>query len=1068
MKKFIAGVSATLQGGHSFVVMVLCFASAFTAWSSSPVPWARWVPDLSVKAPENGSASLPDATGGGHSLTFGSAFNPQSGDMRGVVFAYNKAVGGTYGKFSCPSLRSRAFAIWIKPAIDQHTYTQSDLACLLNGFSGMTVYSIKTESTWRVAFGTRLANDQMYNTMTDLPVRSSATVHAQRGIWQHLLFSLEDTGAQDSSGKRICNLSIYRNGELASHEDGIAVPSAAAGTAVIGNTDSWTRSPVKGVFDDIRVWTNSLSAAEARAVYAETRECRLVGHWPLDRIDEANGVRTTPDVSGNGSHMTLGTRVSVTNGVSGAGALFFDGVDESGGADNDSYGFATNSISAPYQGDTTIAMWVKRDKAQNTPHSARLFMMNSGQGWTTFGSDSPTETFIGDYLVRGNNGSFSFNNAGGRAEEWCHIVFVYHFDAMTNAVGEFEIQGQTLLYRNGEFLAASSPTNQSAADARNLLSQPGATFRLANYPTNIRPFRGTIDDVYWYAGRLTDDEIRALYRGPAKVSAGEDFAVAAPSATLSAEFLATSANPAASGYAGAPAWTLVSAPPGGEGAVIENPNCVVTSVTLPVVGEYTFAVSNEVFGVACVDEVRVTRLASSATAAPTVTAAVGSTTGLCAVVEATASAGARVRWAKRSGPGAVWFGRANSAKTVATFGAAGAYVLECVAETDGGAASATVSVTVSGPSIADTLDGGLGVYWPFKLEEYGSYVDVKRGVTLASNIGFDSGNGLRAVPGAASGYGVNVGLRPGGQLYQSSTAKYYSFDETLGGGEFSTSGTPNEPYNTISCWLYHDGSDTNTVWMGTVCVANYTCAIHYLCDNGAANDFSIVQNNSKDSPLRFKGPSGLNYTNRWIHLVAQMDNHRTGGSEVWVNGMKLTETTGATLGLGRTTQNAFLFGGGTAYPYPPNDPNASIANVACKKFPGAIDELRMYRRKLSEAEIRYLYEHPVPSAENEAPSVTVPLSTVKLYRNLAGKQLAAGAFDDGIPAGSALSCTWSVVSGDASGLMLEAGEGASLVVTGLKNGDYKLQLVATDGERTTYSAFVPISVLSAGMRISIR
>ena len=50
-----------------------------------------------------------------------------------------------------------------------------------------------------------------------------------------------------------------------------------------------------------------------------------------------------------------------------------------------------------------------------------------------------------------------------------------------------------------------------------------------------------------------------------------------------------------------------------------------------------------------------------------------------------------------------------------------------------------------------------------------------------------------------------------------------------------------------------------------------------------------------------------------------------------------------------------------ADPYPPNDPNASIANVACKKFPGAIDELRMYRRKLSEAEIRYLYEHPVPS-----------------------------------------------------------------------------------------------------------
>ena len=46
--------------------------------------------------------------------------------------------------------------------------------------------------------------------------------------------------------------------------------------------------------------------------------------------------------------------------------------------------------------------------------------------------------------------------------------------------------------------------------------------------------------------------------------------------------------------------------------------------------------------------------------------------------------------------------------------------------------------------------------------------------------------------------------------------------------------------------------------------------------------------------------------------------------------------------------------------------------------------------------------------------------------------------------------------------------GRTLVVTGLKNGDYKLQLVATDGERATYSALVPIKVISPGMRISIK
>ena len=123
MKKTIVGMTA------AFAVANLLAAS--------PTPYARWMPDLSVTA--EGGGSLPDATGGGHSLTFGAGFNPLSGDMRGVVFC-GQAVGGTYGKFDCPSLRSRAFALWIKPDSGQHTYTQSDLACLLNGFSGMTVY----------------------------------------------------------------------------------------------------------------------------------------------------------------------------------------------------------------------------------------------------------------------------------------------------------------------------------------------------------------------------------------------------------------------------------------------------------------------------------------------------------------------------------------------------------------------------------------------------------------------------------------------------------------------------------------------------------------------------------------------------------------------------------------------------------------------------------------------------------------------------------------------------------------------------------------------------------------
>ena len=1072
------------------LLLLAAALAAGCAQAASPTPWAHWLPDPTIPRPTSNSTqcSCTDVTGNGNTLTTLPSLLPMSlsseysnktaevnAEVRGDVF-YATGTGAAVGWFDCPSLRSRAFSIWLKPNTDNHAYgpARSDLTCLLNGFSGMTIYQIYTQSVWHVAFGTRLANEQMSTSMSGLSVFSSASVNVLRGsVWQHLLFSLEDTGATDGSGNMICNLSIYRDGELVASDAGLAVPVQPAGTAYISNTGTWTVSPYKGRVDDIRVWTNALTAAEAKAVYEESRLCRLIGHWPMDQVEVKDGVRVTPDISGNGADMALGALGWITNGVVGSGAFFFEGgpsTDENPNVVYDSYGLATNATGKAYPGDVTVAMWLKRSKDQQVKHGARLFMFCDSGWMTCIEANSAENRAIGDCMLLGTSGS-NIPSATGRAEEWAHVVLVFHYDVVTNVSGELDLYGVTLCYRNGELIYTGAPAPTTTTSFFSNMGAKGAKFRLANVYQLTRPFCGAIDDVYWYAGRLTDDEIRALYRGPAKVSAGEDFAVVGETAVLNAEFPATPVNALAAGYAGNPRWTLVRAPSGGESAAIENPMCATTAVSLPVAGEYVFAVSNEVMGVTCVDEVTVTRLAAAASAAPTITAATGSTTGLCAVVEATVSAGARVRWTKKSGPGAVWFGHANSAKTVARFGAAGTYELVCTAETDGGSASAVVSATVSGDDILVTLDGGLGVYWPFKVEQHGSQVDVKRGVTLEGVNGFSRGKGNHLVPGVAGGYGMDLGEVSGESLRQVGTPKYFTFDEYLPSGSSDNNGTPKEPFNTISCWLYHDGNFPYTVWMGTVWGANYTAALHYLPDNGTANDFSMVQNKSSDTPLRFKGPAGLNYTNRWIHLVAQMDNHKTGGSEVWVNGVKLVETSGATLGLGRSTngdQNALRFGGGSTYGYPPNDPNASIADVSCKMFPGAMDEIRMYRRKLSEAEIRYLYEHPVPSAENEAPETVVPISGVKLYRRTGNKTLAATAFDDGLPAGSALSFAWSVAEGDPSGLSLAPGAGASLVATGLKVGDYKLQLVATDGERTTYSGLVPVSVIAPGMIIDIK
>ncbi len=1058
-----------------------------SAVAEVPAPWARWVADPNMTTPEDLSATAcADATGNGHTLsvgvnllpiyihpTFTNDYSLAHADIRGNVFA-GEGSGGTYASFSCPALKSRAFACWIKPYTKNHNYgSVSDLSCLLNGFSGMTIYSIYTQSVWHVAFGTRLAKEKMSDDMQGLSVFSDASVMLYRGeLWQHLVFSLEDKGAADGAGNRLCDLAIYRNGELVASESNLSVPAGSSDTTCIGNATTWCGSPFVGRLDDIRVWTNSLSAADAKALYEDTRVHRLLGYWPMDEIKEVDGRRITPDKSGMGRDMELGSLVCVTNGMVGAGALFFNaGTVTSANESWDSYGLVSNGTYTTWADDISIAMWVKRDRLQSTSNGARLFRWKSGsagfyvtysegtgQQGNTIADSTGTNPFVAGVV----------SGAAGRSEEWFHTLISYHYSTVTNDSGKLDLQICARIYRNGELF------HESEAKSAGLLLidmwKPGSLIYIANADSNTRPFRGTLDDMRMYVGELSADEVRAIYRGPAKVSAGEDFAVASSKATLHGEVSACSINPLATGYAGEPQWILVSAPVGGEGAEIENPKCATTAVTLPVVGEYVFAMSNEVAGVSYADEVTVTRLATGVSAAPTISVAAGSTTGLCAVVNAVVGDGVRVRWSKKSGPGAVWFGHDSSTNTVATFGVAGTYELECVAETDGGTATGVLGISVSGPAIEETLDGGLGMYVPFKLEEAGVFTDLKRGVQLDGNTGYAAGLETYVVPGVAGGYGCHLGNESGARLkvYSKSSSSYTDFDDYFD-EVHSSNGTPKEPYNTISCWLYHDSNDTNIVWMSGVCHVNYSYGVHYLSDNGMSNDFAIRQNKSGNKCLRFKGPAGLNYTNRWIHLVAQVDNHKTGGSEVWVNGIKLTETSGNTLDYGRTTGNGTFWGGGipALWVYPAGDPNESIADVSCTKFPGLMDEIRMYRRKLSEAEIRYLYEHPVPSSENAAPVVEVPLSGIRLVRRK-DAAVPSSTFDDGRPQGSTLSYKWSVAKGDSTGLRLVQGVGAELTVTGLKAGEYSLQLVASDGERNTYSALVPVSIKDLGTVIVVK
>lgn len=1054
--------------GGAFVV------SASVMAADVDKPWARWICSPETIATAN---QCQDATGGGHVLNLGANLLPMSqhssfqqiSDMRGdVLTTTNPGSGATYATFACPTLGSRTFAVWVKMAAANHTYDTSDLVCLLNWFSGMSIFQKRTENVWRVGFGQALRVNQFFGPQMEwITVLSEVQVYVPRKMWQHLVFSLEDTGTRVGDNG-VYNLFVYRNGELAASQSGIVAPVGKGGEAVIGNVGSWCTSPISGQLDDIRVYEEALSGAEARELYERTRTRKLLAHWPMDQIVEKDGVRLSPDVSGNGADLTLASLVKPCKGVLGDG-LFFDSGDASVFKVYDSYAMAKNTTGLRGEGDWSIAFWMKRDRRQRVGNAGRLLMVGPMANILLVDGSNQTERNLTIAQLNDSTETDRKVPCMGRMEEWVHVALVFEYGYGETSPGQTGLVGRVVGYQNGRRVTDDSFAAVADAGFTANLAKD-VQIVLGNHSNKCKPFWGTLDDVYWYAGRLSEDEVQSLYRGPADVSAGEDFSVVGETAVLTARISPYPATLLASGYQGEPVWRLVRAPAGGEDAVIKNDRAASTQVSLPVVGTYVFAIANEVNGIVCEDEVSVTRLANPMQTAPTVSIRVVSQTGLCVVVEATVSGTERVMWRCGNGPGAAWFGHPGWKKTVVTFAQEGTYELVCTANGPGGETSATVSVDVAGDGILTSLDTGLGVYWPFDVSEYGEYIDRKRNLhmTGGADNGYNYGYGLHVEPGVAGGYSIYVGSNPPAQLETvASSGSYKPWDNYHPDYPQDGSGVPAEPYNTISCWLYHDSADTNNVWKGTICQVGYSCEVSYLCDGGLANDFSIVQNRTYQQPLRFKGLEGLNYTNRWIHLVAQIDNHGTGGSEVWVNGVKLNETTGQlkNLGLGRTC-NAFVWGGG-GYDYPPNDSRKAIANMSSKKFPGYMDEIRMYRRKLSETEIRYLYEYPVPTAVNQAPDVVIPVPSIQMPKRVT-VNVAASSSDDGLPVGGGLTYEWRVTEGDPSGLVLMPGEGAAVTVLGRTSGQYKLQLVVFDGERKTYADPIDVNVQRSGSVIMIR
>lgn len=799
-----------------------------------------------------------------------------------------------------------------------------------------------------------------------------------------------------------------------------------------------------------RKFTAVVSAVFGISGFALAASPELIGHWPMDAIVVKDGVRMTPDVSGKGHDMLVGDLVSETNGVRGAGALFFNAGKVTSSETWESWGKVTNIAIRGF----TVLVWSKRDKAIDVAGGGRLLKLGADfQVPTTQSNLSSAFLSVGNGFVPA---SVSLDPAAGRAEEWAHTAIVVEPTDPTQKTGMQEMR--VTVYRNG---VRTGDTGWNSCSSY-LACSDAAEFWLANASTKNRPFRGTIDDVQIYSGCLTEAEIRTVYHGPACVLAGESFSVATDRASLVGKVSFRSVGAFGDEHAGDVRWSLVSAPEGVEAVDFADDRSVATGVTLPQEGSYAFRLTAEGGNVAVSDDVTVTRVASAGGEnAPELSLESVSVTGLCAVVKATVADAdgdtVRMRWQKKSGPGGVWFADAAAANAFVIFSAAGSYELSCVASDGLHETERTLSVTVSGKSPSELIKDGLGAYWNL---DYGtatgnaqaSCTDPVSGKTLTSRRNYS--NGVTYEPGIAGTYTAQL---------ENQTDTYFTSDYLVSEGPMEEGGaTAKEEWTTFSCWMYHDGSDTRSTWMATLFCGGYCNAFHYHCDGGAANDFEFVsQVGGSQFKDRFKGPGDINFTNNWIHVVGQLRQRWDAvPSEVWVNGRKLTGLTNNHRTTRYISGTKFQIGGCVTH----SDTDEGADNTS-HRFPGKLDEIRFWRRHLSEAEIRYLYECPAPDNVNLPAQMEVDVSSLRPQAK--ANVSVSGTVSAEKPA-TAYTYEWVVEKGDAANV--EIANPASLATTAVfkKSGQYVLRLKALENGRISWSIPVPIDCQKNGLMLILR
>ena len=961
----------------------------------------------------SGATIANSGTAEGADLTVSSkcSLTDRSVSGKSLFFGGIPGKDGSYATFACPELKNRTVAFWmfrenaVSPA---HAEDPIILPWLLGGASRLQIRLEESASP-------QLGNDAFVpyiGTGNGTYMRGCTAAH--RGAWVHLAITIaveSENVVSDSITEYVYDWKVYANGILScAGSKAVATNIVSEGVYYLGNITAKHR-PFYGSIDDFRIYGEPLGDAQVWELFSSGADtvstARLIGHWPMDEwSDAAADGFTTPDISGYGKNLELSAMASKTNGVDGNAVHF--------GGKSGSYA----KVKIPKEcSSSTWAFWMrqspdsenlKNGMEKNSPRlvyeptSKFSLIMDVGHDSRRFVYQLQSATSVSKAI--------SPSTAVVHQGTWQHVVFVNR-GSYDETSGKFAIKPE--LWINGAF---SGSGEVEYSDVFKLKQNSEVSFGTQSN----NAFEGEFDDIRIYSGALTSNEIVRLYRSVVPVAAPDDFTFAGEDCVLAGAVAGFSGGDYRTGFNGSFSWSTVSAPEGAE-PVFGLKNNLVTPVSLPIEGEYVFRLSSkDAFGGEKYDEVTVIRDDSSKIDPPVAPAE------------------------------------------------------------DSAMAEALSDATVSGG-----IDEGLIRYWsgagktPEKTLVDGS---------TALGIGWRDSDLNRIAPGGGiAPYAFDFGDFTKGAGIGETTEKA----DSSGGN----SAWPADEWRTFSLWMYQDSEKNYLHYSPCIVSARTTLWINLnRYDNpktdGKIQDSGIMiiqtggirtSASAAQSKLWFKAP--FSFTNRWTHLVAMINRHDSSKIELYLDGVKRTPDSssigkvnveGQSHNSGGRVQGHLYFGGidynaldyssqSNALYSVAHDPNTG--EFYSRTFPGKLTDIRLYNRRLSDAEVGYLFRHP-GIAFNRAPVVGAASASKPVVKRKPAS-LSVSVQDDGNP-GIGTSYEWVVVKGDASKVSFADPNAKVTTATVKEAGVYAFSLKCTDGERTTYAMPVEFTVANSGTVLTIR